>query len=129
MDHIPDMPLYHGSYRRIDRFHPVRYEGAAGIYFTASIDVAWDFARGACLDEADDPTVMCVRLDLRNPVVLPGISSQVISEDDVAAYREAGYDGAVGMDENGQIYEYVAFDPEQIVVEDVLSYPTSAMAF
>lgn len=128
MGYVGDISLYHGSYRRIDRFHPVRYEGAAGIYFTASIEVAWDYARGACLDEGDVPTVMCVRLDVRNPVVLRGISSQVISEDDVAAYREAGYDGAVGMDESGQIYEYVAFDPEQIVVDDVLSEPTPVMA-
>jgi hypothetical protein len=127
MGYVGENLHYHGSHRKIDRFHPVRYEGAAGIYFTDSVDVAWEFARGACLDEGDAPTVMCVRLDLRNPIVLAGMRSQVISEIDVAAYREAGYDGAVGVDDDGQIYEYVAFDPDQVVVEDILSEHALAM--
>lgn len=120
MDGIGDIALYHGSYRRIETFHPIRYVGAAGVYFTPSLEQAWEYARGACIDDGDAPTVMCVRIDVRHPVVLRGIASQEIPEADVASYREAGYDGAVGVDDEGVVYEYVAFDPEQIVIEEVL---------
>jgi hypothetical protein len=120
MDDIGDITLFHGSYRRIETFHPIRYVGAAGVYFTPSLEQAWEYARNACMDDGDAPTVMCVRIDVTNPVVLKGVASQEIPEVDVAAYREAGYDGAVGVDEDGVVYEYVAFGSEQVVIEEVL---------
>lgn len=120
MTGIGTTPLYHGTYRVIERFRASRYEGAVGAYFTASLDEAWSHAQCSCLEDEDVPTVICAKVDIRNPVRLYGIESQEISEEDAAAYLSAGFDGAVGVDSAGRIYEYVAFDPDQIVIEEVL---------
>lgn len=113
-DGLP-LPLFHGSFHEIREFRPLRTHDTAGIYFTPKLEEAADWAHCNCIDDDDSPTVMVAHLDLRNPFVMTGIESQVISVSRRDELIALGYDGVVGMIE-GIPYEYVAFDPAQVTV-------------
>jgi hypothetical protein len=109
------LPLFHGSYHAIRQFRPLRGHDMAGIYFTPKFEDAVSLAHDNCVDEDDRPTVMVAHLDIRNPFVMHGIESQVISESQRDELISLGYDGVIGMSK-GVPYEYVAFDPAQVAV-------------
>lgn len=113
-DGLP-LELFHGSYHAITAFRPLRWDGVGGIYFTARIDDAWDYAETNCVDEDDVPTVISVHLRIRNPKRLVGMESHVLEVERINEIKAAGHDGVIGVDEAGLPFEYVAFDPAQII--------------
>lgn len=114
--------LFHGSYREIRAFNPLRTHEIAGIYFTPHFEDAVEHAVGGCIEDGDNPTVMVVNLDIRNPYTIHGIESHVISVSRRDELIAMGHDGVVGIN-NGQIEEYVAFHPDQVTIIDVLHDP------
>lgn len=113
--------FYHGSCRQIDRFSPLRYGSVGGIYFTADLSDAWNYAEMVCIEEGDEETVMAVHLKLVNPTRMSGIDSHELSVDLIDELKSKGYDGVVGIDaSSGQPFEYVVFDPEQVVTQHIL---------
>lgn len=95
----------------------------AGIYFTPIFDEAADWASCNCIDDGDRPTVMVAHLNIRNPFMMYGCESHVISvarRDELVAQ---GYDGVIGMGD-GVPFEYVAFDPAQVTIISVDHQPT-----
>ncbi len=108
------LELYHGSYKVIDDFVAKRSERVGGIYFTANIDEAWDYAKCACIEDGNCPTVMTVNLAISNPVRLTGIASQELTTEQIIGFLCQGFDGAVGVGDDGAIFEYVAFRADQV---------------
>jgi hypothetical protein len=115
-------PFYHGSCREIRAFSPLRWQGVGGIYLTADRADAEDYARCACIEDGDVPTVMTAYLRMTNPATLAGTASQELTTDLIAGLKARGHDGVVGTNNKGEVYEYVAFDPDQveIVAVDVI---------
>lgn len=108
---------YHGSYKEITRFSPLRYEGVGGIYFTFDVDDAWDYAENGCIEEGDVPTVMKANLRIKNPFRMYGIASQELTTDQIAEIKGLGHDAVFGVsNSHGQVYEVAVFDPEQIAI-------------
>jgi len=116
-DNLP-MPLYHGSYKEILEFRPLRSHDMAGIYFTPNYEEAVNLAHDNCVDDDDTPTVMVAHLDIRKPFVMEGLESQVISVQKRDELLAMGYDGVIGTS-RGKPFEYVAFDPSQITIVSV----------
>lgn len=112
------LPLFHGSFHEIRQFRPLRTHDTAGIYFTPKFEEAADWAHCNSIDEDDSPTVMVAHLDIRNPFIMTGIESQVISVSRRDELIALGYDGVIGTLE-GIPFEYVAFNPEQVTLVDV----------
>jgi hypothetical protein len=109
------IPLFHGSYHEIRQFRPERWPDIVGIYFTPSFGDAVRLAQDNCVDEDDVPTVMEAHVDIRNPFLMYGIESHVISEHRRDELIALGHDGVIGISE-GVPFEYVAFDPAQVAV-------------
>lgn len=108
--------FYHGSHRDMLEFSAVRYDGVGGAYFTTSKQDAADYADMVCIEEGDVPTIMTAHLRLDNPFRMHGTESQEISLTRIAELKSQGYDGVIGVTDQGEDYEYVVFDPDQIAI-------------
>jgi hypothetical protein len=104
--------VYHGTSRPIDTFRSERWPGVGGIYFTDQ-PAAQEYADMASDDGEGTPTIIPVYLSLKNPKMIEGAGSQVLTTEQIAELKAQGFDGAVGT-RDGKPFEYVAFDPTQI---------------
>lgn len=121
------LALYHGSYREISEFRPLRCHDSAGIYFTPEFGVAVELAEGACMEDTDEPTVMVAHVEIRHPHFAHGIESHVISIARRDELISLGHDGVIGL-MNGEPFEYVAFDPSQVQIIAVQRNPVRSVA-
>ena len=75
------------------------------------------------------PYVISAFIRIKNPFLMYGIDSQVLSTKQVNDLISNGYDGVLGMEDDGSVGEYVVFDPSQIAQfhEGVIEIPRNPL--
>lgn len=117
--------VFHGTAREDRRFEDSRHYDLEGAYFTSHFQ---DAKRYACMDseiDCEQPYVIAAFIRLNNPFVMYGIDSQVLSTRQVKDLIANGYDGVLGVNDDGSVAEYVVFDSSQIAQfhEGVIELP------
>ena len=108
--------VYHGTPAEdFDEFKEVGQSrerwGNRGHYFTPSPEKASDYAVQTVSGVA---RLVPVYLSIKNPKTLSLGDSSLITPSQMRAMIEDGYDGVIGIDQDGKPSEFVAFSPTQI---------------
>lgn len=121
--------VFHGTSREDRQFQSSRHVDLEGAYFTSCFKGAKVCAHMDSEVECEQPYVISAFIRINNPFLMYGIDSQVLSTKQVNDLISNGYDGVLGMEDDGSVGEYVVFDPSQIAQfhEGVIEIPRNPL--
>lgn len=119
--------VFHGTSRDDRQFKSSRHEDLEGAYFTDLFTEAKGHAHMDSEVECEQPYVIAAFIRINNPFIMDSYDSQVLSTEQVKGLIANGYDGVLGVGEDGSVGEYVVFDPNQIAQfhEGVIELPNN----